>query len=284
MTTTDPRVAAALAEWNAAYTAYDHGRMADAGEALSDLHSRTSRVEVVIMRDSDSGLDVETFVDGAPFEADVSVVDNGGVDLSDDDQLEEWLADRREDAKTASPAAAARILELAGSEAESRGHDEGQGDEDDYPEVCKYCGESIDSDGVDSSGSFRCDDGDETSPFHVAEDQQHVHYVLEFNNGKPVGPGYVSVTSYNETRDQLHADLADARAEGMTVTRLYAERVTGPSDECDCGSSEPSSAFAEGHSVGYYATRPARYDNPWQQAEYERGVAFGKARWNAAYV
>jgi hypothetical protein len=131
------------------------------------------------------------------------------------------------------------------------------------------------------AGGLWCDSGTGATQAEAERDAraeyEHVHYVLEFNNGKPVAPGYVSVTSYSQTRDALHADAADARTEGMTVSRLSAERVLGTAEGCDCAVEE-TSAFAEGYSVGYYGTEPTWYENPWQQAEYDRGLTAGRAR------
>jgi len=33
---------------------------------------------------------------------------------------------------------------------------------DDYPDVCSRCGESIDTDGIDTNGSRYCDDAETT--------------------------------------------------------------------------------------------------------------------------
>ena len=140
--------------------------------------------------------------------------------------------------------------------------------------------ETIEPEDDDEPATYCFADVSAAEPKAPRIDGDHVHYVLEGSNGKPVGPGYVSLTSYHLTRDRLHADVVDFKAEGGTVTRLYADRLTGKPSECECSQTEPSSAFAEGHSVGYYATRPAKFDNPWQQAEYERGVAFGQDRWD----
>ena len=91
-------------------------------DAYAAAQVAAARVEVVIMRDSDSDLNVETFLNGTPVEGDVSVIDNGGPDLSDPDTLDEWVTDRREDAETASPAAAACIIEYVNAEADARGY------------------------------------------------------------------------------------------------------------------------------------------------------------------
>jgi len=131
------------------------------------------------------------------------------------------------------------------------------------------------------AGGLWCDSGWGRTQAEAEADArteyEHVHYVGEFNNGKPVAPGYVSVTAYSATRDQLHADLAEARAQGAVVSRLYAERVLGEAEGCDC-TVEETSAFAEGYSVGYWGTKPTWYENPWQQAEYDRGLTAGRAR------
>jgi hypothetical protein len=117
------------------------------------------------------------------------------------------------------------------------------------------------------------DTGENHVGWALAAGREHVHYMLV---GERKGTPGTFVT-YHQTRDQLHSDVADLRLEGGTVRRLRAERVPGAREGCLCNVEE-TSAFAEGYSVGYYGTEPTWYENPWQQAEYDRGLTVGRAR------
>lgn len=109
---------------------------------------------------------------------------------------------------------------------------------------------------------------------------EHVHYVADAVMHSRTGERPIRVGLALPTRDAIHAHVADLRASGVNVTRLYAERVTIAQHECDCAV-EVCDAYAEGYSVGRHDTEPTEYDNPWQRAEYERGRAAGEAAFEA---